>query len=125
MRKKERDLQRTPIYRGNCLRSRVSDIQRREEDLVTTSFDEMAGHQGFVAGTECVGKFNFLGSAAHVSYFITYVPPQICTCTWSCRVVWSLYIYLLSTCTCVYSLYYTCMLVSIIGCALIRNMFLH
>lgn len=32
---------------------------------MTTSFDEMAGHQGFVAGTECVGKFNFLGSAAH------------------------------------------------------------
>lgn len=30
----------------------------------------MAGHQGFVAGTECVGRFNFPGSAAHVSYFI-------------------------------------------------------
>ena len=35
---------------------------------------KMAGHQGFIAGTECVGKFNFLGSAAHVSYMYFILP---------------------------------------------------
>ena len=39
----------------------------------------MAGHQGFVAGTECVGKFNFLGSAAHVSYSM---PPNTLHCAY-------------------------------------------
>lgn len=47
----------------------------------------MSGNPGFVAGTECVGKFNFLGSAAHVSLYSTQAPyisycRYTCTCTY-------------------------------------------
>lgn len=51
----------------------MSDVKSKEEREGFGDIKMAAGgHQGFVAGTECVGKFNFIGSAAHVSYFITY-----------------------------------------------------
>ncbi len=38
------------------------------------------GHRaGFVSGTECVGKFNFPGSAAHVSKLWSEIIVQPCT----------------------------------------------
>ena len=45
----------------------LKDFYPRKKVVKDLSFVKMAGNPVFVAGTECVGKFNFIGSAAHVS----------------------------------------------------------
>ena len=45
----------------------LKDFFPRKKVVKDLSFVKMAGNPVFVAGTECVGKFNFIGSAAHVS----------------------------------------------------------
>ena len=62
-------------------RKRGKEAEREKEELGSTMTHPSPVH-GWAEGTECVGKYNFVGSAQHVSYM--KVTSCTSTCIWAC-----------------------------------------